>query len=622
MKPTTQRQPLEATRWVRGLITEASPLNFPEGSSLDEENFVLDRDGSRARRLGLDYESGYSTNIVSSLTASGVAITNFLWENVSEDPETNYLVHQFGNKLFIFDADSTAVSANVLFGGAISLSATIANRFSFASIQGDLIVAVGDQSLRIISELSDSYTLTTTRLTVRDFWGVDDGYAIDERTSTLTDLHAYNLYNQGWPAEFFCATEATDNPTEMNNGTTTDPVEATKTYLGKYPSNADVIYSALTFFTNGRQAYYSFALQNLILGNTPAAKGHYIIDLFNRSGGRVSTYQEDIDAGKPARVDYTTAIPTDQSTGGIRAVASYAGRIFFACSPGEVGGDSESPHVGTFIPFSQLVDTREDIGKCYQTADPTAEDISDLIDTDGGYIQLPDAVNIKALIPFKTVLLVFADNGVWAVFGGDRGFTATEYQSSFITNNGCISAESIITTQSAVYYWSRNGIYVIGSEQAGGLTSESLTEETIQTLYNDIPYKSKRYTVGYYDDVNYRLRWLYQQTYNASYPQKYTHELILDTNMPAWSKFSFKELPTRSPSITGFVPVPIQTREEALADYKYSVIAEDASGTYIMTTGYYKNTLFRDWATADTSATSTLSAGADADAFLITGYIL
>ncbi len=621
MRPTTQRQPFEATKWVRGIITEASPLNFPEGSSLDEENFVLDRDGSRARRKGLDYEVQYAANAVDSLTASNVAITNFLWENVSEDPETNYLVHQFGNKLYVFDADRTAVSANVLFGGGISLSASTAVRFSFASLQGDLIVAVGDQSLRILSELSGSYTLTTARLTVRDFWGVDDSFAVDERTATLTPLHAYNLYNQGWPAEFFCATEATDNPTEMNNGTTTDPVEATKTYLGVYPSNADVIYAGLTFFSSGRQAYYSFALQNVVLGNTPAAKGHYIIDLFNRSQGRVDTYQADIDAGKPARVNYTSAIPTDQSTGGIKTVAAYAGRIFFACTAGEVGGDSKSPHVGTFVMFSRLVDSREDIGKCYQEADPTAEDISDLVDTDGGYIQLPDAVNIKALVPFKTTLLILADNGVWAISGGDKGFTATEYLSSFITNNGCISAESIVTTQSAVYYWSRNGIYAIGIDNTG-IASESLTEETIQTLYNDIPYNSKKYAVGYYDDVSYRLRWLYQDSFDAQYPQKYTNELILDTFMPAWSKFTLKELPARSPFATGYIHIPIQSREIALADFKYSVLAEDTSGTYVMTAAYYKNPHFRDWGVADSSATSTLSAGVDAEAFLVTGYVL
>ncbi len=613
MRARTQRQPVEANQWVKGLITEASPLNFPEGSSVDEENFILDRNGSRARRLGMDYESQYSlVNLAITATATTCAVQNYLWENVGQDPEANYLVHQFGNKLYVFDADTTAVSSNILFGGAISLTATVRERFSFASIQGNLIVAVGDQALRVIQPVSSTYTLTFTRLKVRDFWGVDDGFATDERTSTLTDLHAYNLYNQGWPPEFFCSADP-ENPSTMNNGTVEDPVERTFTSLGVYPSNADVMVSAMTFLQNGRKAYYPHALDNIVAGNTPAASGHYIIDLFDRSQGRKDTYDEDVASGWSARRNYKTSIPTDQSTGGIKAVAAYAGRIFFACSPGETGGDSKSPKVGTFVLFSQLVDNLTDLEACYQEADPTAEDISDLIDTDGGYLQLPDAVNIKALIPFKSSLLVFADNGVWAIAGGDRGFTATEYQSQFLTNNGAIAAESIIVTTDAVLYWSRNGIFALGMGQ-GGIEIQSLTEFTIQTLYNAIPYSSKKYAVGYFDDVSQRCRWLYRAVENRFlYRHRYTHELILDLSMPAWSRFTFKDAGSRSPLVTGYIPVPVQSRSLANSDFKYSTMRSDTSGTYLMTASYFKDNTFKDWYTG--------ASGTDAAAYLVTGYI-
>ena len=36
--------------FIQGLVTEASPLTFPENASIDEDNFVLNRDGSRSRR--------------------------------------------------------------------------------------------------------------------------------------------------------------------------------------------------------------------------------------------------------------------------------------------------------------------------------------------------------------------------------------------------------------------------------------------------------------------------------------------------------------------------------------------------------------------------------------------
>ena len=612
---------VEANNWVAGLVTEASPINFPEGASVDEENFVLDRDGSRKRRLGLGkvgdgiQELGHvSVSVSGSSTVSNTcyASMSYLWTNAGENPATNIFVYQYGNKLYFYDANSADSVGNPYFGSNISLTATIGTKFSFSSIQGNLIVAVGDQQLRVVEYLSSiSYSLSQVRLKVRDFWGIDDGFATDERTSTLTDLHAYNLYNQGWVPEFFCSSDP-DNPTTMNNGTTEDPVERTYLSLGVYPSNADILFTALTMLTNGRKAYYPHALKNIVSGNTPAANGHYIIDLFNRSQGRKDTYDEDIAAGWTARRDYKNSIVTDQSTGGIKSIAAYAGRIFYACSAGETGGDSKSPHIGTFVLFSKLVDSIQDLGKCYQEADPTAEDISDMIDTDGGYIQLPDAVNIKALIPFKSELLVFADNGVWSIAGGDRGFTATEYQSKFLTNNGALSTDSIVVTPDAVLYWSRNGIFALGVGQTG-IEFQSLTEYTIQRLYNAIPYNCKNNAIGIYDDAAYRCRWLYQQEYNADAPQKFTHELILDLSMPAWSRFKFYDLSVTfiaTPRVTGYLTTPVAYRNVVGSDFRYTGLEEQDSHTYSMSLFYYNNENFEDWSAVDAAA------------YLITGYLL
>lgn len=53
-----QRAKVEVNRFTAGLITEASPLTFPDNASLDEVNFVLNRDGSRNRRLGMRLRTG------------------------------------------------------------------------------------------------------------------------------------------------------------------------------------------------------------------------------------------------------------------------------------------------------------------------------------------------------------------------------------------------------------------------------------------------------------------------------------------------------------------------------------------------------------------------------------
>lgn len=53
-----QQAQAEINNFVGGLVTEASPLTFPENASLDEKNFVLNRDGSRRRRLGMRIMTG------------------------------------------------------------------------------------------------------------------------------------------------------------------------------------------------------------------------------------------------------------------------------------------------------------------------------------------------------------------------------------------------------------------------------------------------------------------------------------------------------------------------------------------------------------------------------------
>ena len=48
---TLQTKPY--VNYIGGLWTESSPLNFPENTSQIEQNFKINPDGTRERRLGL-----------------------------------------------------------------------------------------------------------------------------------------------------------------------------------------------------------------------------------------------------------------------------------------------------------------------------------------------------------------------------------------------------------------------------------------------------------------------------------------------------------------------------------------------------------------------------------------
>ena len=82
--------------------------------------------------------------------------------------------------------------------------------------------------------------------------------------------------------------------------------------------------------------------------------------------------------------------------------ASAFGRFFYA--------------VDSMVYFTQIVETDSDVGRCYQQNDPTSSEFPDLLDTDGGVIELEDTQRIKAMQSYSSGVLIFAGNGVWYIY--------------------------------------------------------------------------------------------------------------------------------------------------------------------------------------------------------------
>src|SRR5690606_15161767 len=120
---------VEINQFNAGLITDASPLTSPDNSSLAEENMVLNTDGSRNRRLGMDYEDDYqlvTTQIPS--TTDNVAHTSYTWRNVDGDSERQIAVVQLGNELKFFELSSRPISANLIHTRVLA-DVSLYNRF-------------------------------------------------------------------------------------------------------------------------------------------------------------------------------------------------------------------------------------------------------------------------------------------------------------------------------------------------------------------------------------------------------------------------------------------------------------------------------------------------------------
>ena len=105
--------------FTKGLITEASPLTFPENASLDEDNFVLNRDGSRSRRLGVDYENLYQLNNT-SITPDSIKEGKqsfHVWTTPGGSTSVSIGIIRIANKFFFLDLLTANPSANLLNSG-------------------------------------------------------------------------------------------------------------------------------------------------------------------------------------------------------------------------------------------------------------------------------------------------------------------------------------------------------------------------------------------------------------------------------------------------------------------------------------------------------------------------
>lgn len=200
-------QPKLYRSFVKGLITEASFLTYPEDSSIDELNTVLSRKGNRTRRFGIDYEEDYT--LLSIPVGDSDAVSEYVWRSANSNANANFLCVQVGLVIHFFSLEGTPISDSQK-SFTVNLSSFAAPGASdlqisttpcgFAGGKGYLFV-VNPYCEPVIVEYkeeTDTIESVPVIIQIRDFEGVNDGLANDEEPTTLSNEHKYNLMNQGW----------------------------------------------------------------------------------------------------------------------------------------------------------------------------------------------------------------------------------------------------------------------------------------------------------------------------------------------------------------------------------------------------------------------------------------
>lgn len=620
--------------FVKGIITEAGPLTFPENASLDELNFVLQRDGSRKKRLGLDYETDYvlkSTGFGTSVL-SNTSVSFHRWDYPKGNLTISLGIVRVANKLWFVNLLNPSPSTEFMNGGdPLTIIGLSTGRIDTAYINNDLILVGDDLAYPI--KLSYDHTLdevsySTIRIKIRDFFGIDDYLDVSERPTTLSKAHLYNLKNQGWNDNI----QVKDYDTDSDYAGGVGAIDYTYEKQGWYPSNADIWYYGRHENPNKKTFgyYVSNELKKNSLNNSQAPQGSFFIDFKNRGPSRA--YHSGVN------------VPlSDTELGNLSCVAAYAGRVFYSgILSNVVAGDARSPNYSGYIFFTPTLLNNEKLDQCYQEADPTGEKVSDLIASDGGVIVIPEMVKAVKLVVMQDMLVVFAENGIWAIMGGDSGFKATDYQIKKISDSGTSFVDSIVSAEGQIYFWSNTGIYTVGITDQG-LQSQNLSLMTIQTLYNDFSQAARENCLGIYEEKNSRIRWLLNTDdgYDGvNYKNKYNYELILDIALGAFYPLKTSIVSSTYPYIAGHVSKPyyalstsvnnvttegvqvevsavsVTTTTTGLSPFTFEstfLTFINVSGTFYFTFSQYKDTDFLDWYTHNTT-------GQTYDCYLVTGY--
>lgn len=278
--------------------------------------------------------------------------------------------------------------------------------------------------------------------------------------------------------------------------------------------------------------------------------------------------------------NYTGTVTSIPETTRFRTVASFANRLFYA-------GLSSQRNTSNLY-FSQILnENNKDAGRCYQEADPTSENFSDLLPTDGGIIKVNGAYNIKKLHPMRDRLLVIAENGVWAVRGVEGSFNATAFVIEKVSDVGLTYEQSFVSANGRPYWWSNQGIYTLQiSPENGTLDVANMSEMTIQSFYDAISPGIKNFAKGFYDTSNRKVFWAYGD--GSSIDGEYNNFLIFDEQQASFTPWTISDAEGTTPKVIGF------TLRDGVTKSGSYVFVVNTTGDYVVDSNGDYVTVYRE----------------------------
>lgn len=578
-------------KFIKGLFTESTALNFPEDACTETFNCIFSRLGNVTRRLGIDLETN---KVTTNQDLTGAAKVTYLWKNVGGDGDIFFTVVQIGNTLHFYRVSTTGSLSGGKHAHTVTLTTfapagvtSVVNvECQFAQGNGYLFVTNPNLNPFYISYVvaTDTFSETQIDLKTRDFVGLT-GEVDAQRITSLTDTHRYNLANQGWTSRYL-GTSATSitigtgskvfttvSTLNILNG---DRVRvysrATPGSLGPSTSTGNIMIGTVTAYagtsltvnvtaTNGAGTLTDWNIVeepdnieawNILYGNFP--NNYDVWWYYKNTSGVFAPTTEFVNKAvalntlAPKGHFILNVFNEDRATvSGISSISAvttgtarpatcafFAGRAFY----------SGIQYIGynARIYFSQILDNISKAGFCHQVNDPSSETLFDLLPSDGGFIDILEAGAILKMVPMFNSLIVICTTGVWQITGSQgQGFVANDYSVHKISAVPSASANSLVEVDGVPVWWTYDGIFTITSDpQTGQFAVKNAIAENILSFFLSIPTESRRYARGTYDPEDHLVQWIFKSTVASSFEDRYVYDRVLTLNLltNSWTPWS------------------------------------------------------------------------------------
>lgn len=589
------------SNFSKGLITENNPLSFPENACTDADNCIFSITGEVTRRSGIDMELNYTSF---GINCTNKALANYQWNNAGGDGVNQMYVQQVGSTILFYLSSAANLSQPLSvqkIANTVDLTAYVPSGSFDSTIEcqfsdGNGYLFIFHPSIDPVYCTYFGGIITPAKITVkiRDTVGIfEPGVADNLRPAALSDVHKYNLQNQGW-------TQGSPWTATALNTLTSDPGSKSFTVQTGLP----IIVSSIVALTGqsilppflfghliGSVTSYNSGTGALVINctatDTPGdiftnwsivATNFSLIGIWNT---QVSGYPSNADvwwrfkdntgAFNPSALISQVTLDTNSSPKGSYILNAFNQQRYISASiPGLIdvtttkrpktgtwfqgrvwyaGVDASFPPTGEepfsswteTIYFSQVIEQVAQLGYCYQKNDPTSQTFFDLLATDGGTIRIQGCGSIHKLFSIQNGLLVFASNGIWFITGSQGiGFSANDYTITKISAVQTVSGTSFVNVQGYPMFWNTEGIWAVSpSTQGGGLVVENLCLGTILSYYAGIPTPSKKTARGDYNPIDYVISWTFKSVDAANLTDSYRYDKVLSYNSYTKSFYTY-----------------------------------------------------------------------------------